>query len=129
MEQKGDEQNFCTVGLDFLLTFLQHCCTNNVSHSPKILLHPSLQLFGDLLLLPLFDFCDKHSGVKGAVVGVDGQVFHFLLSVVQEAHVGGLRNKLRKQQTLAININSIICLTLYNPENIILDSLYKCVFT
>ncbi|MEQ2278402.1 hypothetical protein XENORESO_017852 [Xenotaenia resolanae] len=74
--------------------------------APEILLHPFFQLFGDLLFLPLFDICDKHSRVKGALTWVDAQVFHFLFSVVQEAHVGCLRDKLRKHHILANKMNS-----------------------
>lgn len=62
---------------------------------PDILLHPFLQLFGDLLFLPLFEICNKHSGVERTVAGVDAQVFDFLFSIVQEAHVCGLKNELR----------------------------------
>lgn len=60
------------------------------SRVPEVLLHPFLQLFGDLLFLPFGQICHKHSRVEGALSGVNGQVFHFLFPVVQEAHVGGL---------------------------------------
>lgn len=62
---------------------------------PEVLFHPPLQLLGDLLFLPLTDVCHKHSGVEGAVSGVDAQVLHFLFPVVQEAHVSCLGDELR----------------------------------
>lgn len=60
------------------------------SQVPEVLLHPFLQLFGDLLFLPFSQICHKHSWVEGAVSGVNAQVFNFLFPVVQEAHVGCL---------------------------------------
>lgn len=67
---------------------------------PEILLHPFLQLFGDLLFLPFADICHKHSRVEGAVSGVDAQIFHFLFPVVQEAHVGCLWDELRGEDAI-----------------------------
>lgn len=68
--------------------------------SPEVHLHPLLQLFGDLLLLPLVDVGHKHPGVEGAVSGMDAQIFHLVLSVVQETHVGGLWDKLRGEAAI-----------------------------
>lgn len=60
------------------------------SRVPEVLLHPFLQLFGDLLFLPFRQICHKNSRVEGAVSGVNAQVFNFLFTVVQETHVGCL---------------------------------------
>lgn len=75
---------------------------------PEILLHPVLQLFGDLLFLPLTHICHKHPRVEGAVSGVDAQLSDFLFPVIQEAHVGGLRNevKMRNVTVLYMSLNT-----------------------
>lgn len=75
-------------------------CNKRVSRTcwslrvPEILLHPFLQLFGDLLFLPFAHIGHKHSRVERAVSGVDAKVFDFLFPIVQEAHVGCLWDEL-----------------------------------
>lgn len=57
---------------------------------PEILLHPFLQLFGDLLFPPFVHIRHKHPGVERAVSRVDAEISHYLFPVVQVAHVGCL---------------------------------------
>lgn len=59
-------------------------------HVLHIFLHPSLQLFGDTLVLPFRHVGNNHARVERARAGADAQVFYSLLPVVQEAHVGVL---------------------------------------
>lgn len=64
--------------------------TPNIQGLLEVLAHPFLQLHSDLLLPPLVNISHKHSGVKGAVVGVNPQVSDGLFPIVQETHVGCL---------------------------------------
>lgn len=66
----------------------------------EILLHPFLQLFGDLLFPPFADIGHKHSRVERAVSGMDAQIFNFLFPVVQEAHVGCLWDELNGEDAI-----------------------------
>lgn len=88
-------------------TMIAHRLLDSLGFSLEVLAHPFLQLYSDLLLLPLVNISHKHTRVKRAVVGVNAQLADCLLSIVQETHVGCLTYT---QRTVQAKKNIIIYL-------------------
>lgn len=85
---------------------------------PEILLHPFLQLFGDLLFLPFVHIGHKHPRVERAVSRVDAEISHYLFPVVQVAHIGCLWDKLRWEDGICQRSNLWKKFTIKNRQEL-----------